>query len=59
MDEKTMQRVLEIGDMGGTPSEVRALKAAYRAGIEAALDVVHTWCNDPIVAQKIKELLKP
>lgn len=57
MDEKTMQRVLEIGDMGGTPSEVRALEAAYRAGIATAIGVAETWCNDEHVLRKMNELL--
>lgn len=56
MDEKLMQSLLEIGDMGGTPSEVRALEAAYISGIEAAIEVVETWCNEQHILTKLDEL---
>ena len=38
--EDVMQEALEIGDMGGTPSEVRALEHMYAAGIQRAIDLM-------------------
>lgn len=32
-----MQACLEAGDLGGTPSEVRAIEMAYAKGIERAI----------------------
>ena len=40
------QEALEIGDMGGTPDEVRALEFAYRAGVAAALTVADRTFNE-------------
>jgi hypothetical protein len=36
MNEDTMQACLEAGELPGTPSEVRAIEAAYEAGRVAA-----------------------
>lgn len=36
MKEEEMQACLEVGDLPGTPSEVRAIEAAYEAGQKAA-----------------------
>lgn len=36
MDEKVMQEALTLGELGGTPSEARAIEFAYEAGQKAA-----------------------
>lgn len=35
-----MQECLEAGELGGTPSEVRALTLAYAKGMQRVLDLI-------------------
>jgi hypothetical protein len=52
MTEEEMQAALSAGDLPGTPSEVRAIETAYRAGFVAAIGLAaekaasHAQVND-------------
>lgn len=43
MSEQLMQVALEEGELGGTPSEVRAIEFAYEAGLNHGGDDLARW----------------